>query len=148
MKKSLLRKVKQNKAFTLMEMLIVVTLIVILLGVSVIGIADWSKKIKMTELDNYAKSIYLEAQNQLAAMKAEGSLPTLYNEFANEEDGTYYDEYKNRNLTIQPADYNLELFGDFYKGIYYFTDAERPANCKGDMTRYKGLGKMDPEDVE
>ena len=31
---------------------------------------------------------------------------------------------------------------------YYFTDAELPANCKGDITRYKGLGKMDPEDVE
>ena len=31
---------------------------------------------------------------------------------------------------------------------YYFTDAELPVNCKGEITRYKGLGKMDPEDVE
>lgn len=124
MKSRMCKKLKQNKAFTLMEMMVVLTLVVTLLAISVVGISDWSKKLKMAELDNYAKSVYLEAQNQLAAMKAEGSLPTLYNEFVDDEDGIYYAEYKGRNLTVQPADYNLELFGDFYKGIYYFTDAD------------------------
>ena len=41
--------------------------------------------------------------------------------------------------------YKVEHAG---KTKYYFTDAELPANCKGEITRHKGLGEMQPEDVE
>lgn len=41
--------------------------------------------------------------------------------------------------------YKVEHAG---KTNYYFTDAELPANCKGEITRHKGLGEMQPEDVE
>ena len=121
MRRNLFGKLKQNKAFTLMEMMITVTLIVVLLGVSVLAISDWAKKMKMTELDNHAKSIYLEAQNQLATMEAEGSLPKLYNDFA-QTGGAYHETYKDRKLTETPADYNMAAYGDFYEGIYYFSN--------------------------
>ena len=123
MRQRLLKKLKQNKAFTLIEMMIVVVIIITLLTISVLAITDWQKTIKMAELDAYAKSVYLEAQNQMAAMEAEGSLPRLHYNFA-DEDGDYYSEYKHRKLSTTPADYNLEVFGDFYKGIYYFTNAD------------------------
>lgn len=41
--------------------------------------------------------------------------------------------------------YKVEYAG---KTNYYFTDAELPKNVKGDITRNKGLGEMDPKDVE
>ena len=41
--------------------------------------------------------------------------------------------------------YKVEHAG---KTNYYFTEAELPANCKGEITRHKGLGEMQPEDVE
>jgi DNA gyrase/topoisomerase IV subunit B len=31
---------------------------------------------------------------------------------------------------------------------YYFNDGELPKDVKGEITRYKGLGEMKPEDVE
>jgi DNA gyrase subunit B len=34
------------------------------------------------------------------------------------------------------------------KSNYYFSDSELPKNAKGEITRYKGLGEMKPEDVE
>lgn len=41
--------------------------------------------------------------------------------------------------------YKVEYAG---KTNYYFTENELPANCKGEITRHKGLGEMQPEDVE
>lgn len=41
--------------------------------------------------------------------------------------------------------YKVEHAG---KTNYYFTENELPANCKGEITRHKGLGEMQPEDVE
>ena len=124
MSKKILQKVKQNKAFTLIEMLIVVTMMIALVGISILGISDWSKTTKMTKLDNYAKSVYLEAQNQLAAMEAEGALLGLSYDLANETHGKYYAKYNTRQLTDPPADYSLTAFGDFYEGMYYFTNED------------------------
>lgn len=41
--------------------------------------------------------------------------------------------------------YKVEYAG---KTSYYFTENELPVNCKGEITRHKGLGEMQPEDVE
>lgn len=41
--------------------------------------------------------------------------------------------------------YKVEYAG---KTNYYFTENELPTNCKGEITRHKGLGEMQPEDVE
>lgn len=67
-------KLKDNKAFTLLEMLMVVAMIAILSGVAIFGISQISTSLKMMELDNYAKAIYMEAQNQLTAREVEGGL--------------------------------------------------------------------------
>lgn len=120
MREKLLRKLKQNKAFTLMEMMITVAIVVILLGISIVAINDWTQKLKMTELDSYAKTVYLEAQNQLASLETEGSLAKLYNDLSI-EGGAYYDEYNGRKLVVAPTDYDETLYGSYYTRMYYFT---------------------------
>ena len=54
MREKLFGKIKQNKAFTLIETLIVVGIMVILLGISMLGLYDMTVTMKMTELDKIA----------------------------------------------------------------------------------------------
>lgn len=74
MKTELSNKIKQNKAFTLMETLLVVGMVVILSGVSIFGVSKVMESLGGMELDSYAKTVFMEAQNQLTAMKVEGTL--------------------------------------------------------------------------
>ena len=111
--KDIKRKVKQNKAFTLMEMLVVVAVMVVLLGISTLAVNSWHKSLKMTELDNYAKSIYLEAQNQLAALETEGKLASFYNGLI-----TPGNEYESHKLTEAPSGYIGET--NAWENLYYF----------------------------
>ena len=80
MRKNLFQKLKNKKGYTLTEMIVVVGIIVILLGISIIGVAELSKNLKMAELDDYAKIIYLEAQEQLSIIEVEGGADAYYNE--------------------------------------------------------------------
>lgn len=120
MKEKFVNKLKQNRAFTLPEMLIAVSIMVVLLGISMVAFHDWVKSMEMTELDYYAESIYMEAQTQLASLETEGGLEDIYNNLTLPE-GTYYDEYHARQLTAMPADYDWTENGDGYKNLFYFT---------------------------
>jgi len=112
MREGALRKLKQNSAFTLMEMLVVVAITVVLMSISVLGISELATRLKMTELDNQAKTIYLEAQNQLSAIEVEGGLPRLYDEMMS--------GYSARFLTNQPPhDYDMELAQEDWKQLCY-----------------------------
>ena len=111
--KRLTTKLKQNKAFTLIEMLLAVSVLVILLGISVVTVNSWSKNLKITELDNYAKTIYLEAQNQLAALETEGKLASFYNGLI-----TPGNEYASHKLTEAPSGYIGEA--NTWENLYYF----------------------------
>lgn len=123
MRKKLFRKIKQNHAFTMMEMLITVAVMTVLLGISVVGISRLVSDLKMTELDNYAKTIYLETQNQMAAMEVEGSLSEFYKELVL-EDGSYYGAYKSHRLSQMPQDYDEVAYGNYHEGLYYFTSTD------------------------
>lgn len=106
-----------------MEMLIAVSLLVVLLSISIVSITSWTKSIKMAELDNYAKTIYLEAQNQLAALEVEGALSKL-NYDLSDENGAYYAQYQARKLTEKPADYDEDTYGSYYQNLYYFSSKD------------------------
>lgn len=72
--------------FTLLEMMAVVGIIVILLGVVIIGITSVSRTMKLKEYDDYAKTIFMAAQSNLASMRANGELEELQ---AESETGWY-----------------------------------------------------------
>ncbi len=106
-----MEKFRQTKAFTVTELLIVVAIIVILLAISMPFVADSSTDLKMTELDNYAKTIFLEAQNQLIEKKAEGGLTDFYTEMET--------VYSANRLDEAPQDFDVADNGDRWKSLYY-----------------------------
>lgn len=55
---------KGNSGFTLVETLAVVAVLVILLGLSAVGVAHYRDLLKITELDNAAREIYMAAENR------------------------------------------------------------------------------------
>lgn len=55
---------KNRRGFTLMETLLVITVLVILLAVSAVGVLTYLRQARITELDNAAREIYLAAQNR------------------------------------------------------------------------------------
>lgn len=54
----------QNSGFTMVEMLAVVAIIVILLGVTMVSVVRYRDLLKLTELDNAAREIYMAAENR------------------------------------------------------------------------------------
>ena len=89
MREKLFRKIKENKAFTMIETVIVVGIVVVLLGVSMVGISGLVNNLKMIELDDHVKVIFLEAQNQLGLIEVEGGL------------GAYHEEIQSRLRSFQ-----------------------------------------------
>lgn len=67
----------KNKGFTLVEMLAVVSIVVILLAVSAVGVAYYMRWLQITELDNAAREIYMAAENRALLLHNEGRLKGL-----------------------------------------------------------------------
>lgn len=66
---------KQNqKGFTIHEMLLVVAISIVLLAVSVVGILTYMRYLRLTELDNSAKEIFLAAQNRAVLLRSSQQL--------------------------------------------------------------------------
>lgn len=66
------RIIKNSKGFTLLETLLVVAIIVVLLGISIMGVVAIQKELRQRELDSKAEVIYMAAQNRLMELKASG----------------------------------------------------------------------------
>ena len=141
MKGRALKKIKQNSAFTMLEMLIVVAVMVVLLGISAMGISHLTSELKRAELDQYAKTIFLEAQNQLAAMEVEGQVSSFYQELV-DENGNYYGAYKGRKITEKPADYDENTYGTYQKGLYYFMSSDSLISTFMPMDSVSGANGM------
>lgn len=57
-------KINNKHGFTLVEIIIVIAILICFLSISIVGIAYYAKRLKITELDNTAKEIYMAAQNR------------------------------------------------------------------------------------
>ena len=68
------RTINDRNGFTLAELLLVVGIIVILTGISFIAATYYSRILKLNEMDNTAKQIFIAAQNHLTSVEATGEL--------------------------------------------------------------------------
>jgi len=119
-------KKQLNSGFTLVETLAVVAIVVILLGLSTVGVVYYMKYLKITELDNAARDIYMAAENRAVLLRSgsqldpilEGGNPINVAAGESENDAKLYYVTKekvqlNDLLTTGAIDPAL-LDGDFY----------------------------------
>ena len=113
LKQRLKQKLKQKKAMTLMELMVVLAAVIVLLSISMPMIANWERELNMAELDNAAKTIFLEAQPQLAVKKAAGGLDKMKRELPSD-----------RFLTQKPADFSGNEADVSWQGLCYITKSD------------------------
>lgn len=65
------------RGFTLMETLVTVLIIICLLAVSMVAVVTYRDYLKISELDNAAREIYMAAQNRAVLLDGRGSLERL-----------------------------------------------------------------------
>lgn len=65
-----MKVIKNRQGFTIPELLITVAIMICLSAVSIVGIVTYMKHLKITELDNAAKEIYLAAQNRAIVLNS------------------------------------------------------------------------------
>lgn len=61
---------KQNSGFSVIEMMAAVAILVILMGVGMVGVARYRDVLKLTELDNGAREIFLAAENRAVLLSS------------------------------------------------------------------------------
>lgn len=77
MKRSAVRKRSDKRGFTLIEALAVIAVLVIAASLAAPNVLQTWRKLKLMELDDTAREIFLSAQNELTGMKASGRLVKL-----------------------------------------------------------------------
>lgn len=110
-------KNRSSRGFTIQELLAVVAILILSCAIAIPAIAAIQKNLKMTELDDTARQIYLVAQNRLTSMKASGSLTGFVDELA-----TDYPQRRLSEINLCPQDYDLA--GDDWKKLYVLTDRD------------------------
>lgn len=68
---------RRDGGFTLVEVMLTVAVLVVLMGLGMVGVARYQKSLKMVELDNAAREIYMAAQNRAVLLKNSGRLDSL-----------------------------------------------------------------------
>ena len=93
-----MRNKRSQKGHTLAEVLIVVAIIAVLVGIAAVSVFAYLRSLTKLEYDNYAKEIFVAAQNHLSMSESQGYLGRT--DFGDEEpqiagisdtgDGVYY----------------------------------------------------------
>lgn len=126
-------KKNRQKGFTLPEMLLVILISVILLMISIVGIINYMQYLRLTELDNAAKEIFMSAQNRATLLNGGKRLEkyVIQTNGGNRLDNVdvspgsdettqitaYYIHYDNSNIQELLPKQSVELSlwnGDFY----------------------------------
>ena len=68
---------KRNSGFTMIEMLCALAIISLLLLFAIPSISGFQAKLKMRQLDDISRQIFLSTQNRLTTMSVVGSLVRL-----------------------------------------------------------------------
>ena len=102
---------KRNSGFTMIEMLCALAIISLLLLFAIPSISGFQAKLKMRQLDDISRQIFLSTQNRLTTMSAVGSLDSLNNELLS--------SYSTNKLAFPPSDHPAG--DDTWNKLYFVT---------------------------
>ncbi len=88
-----MKKYRNNRGFTLGEMLITVAITVILVAVSIINVVPYMWNLRLKDADQAAHEIYLAAQYHLNAVASTGALSTYTGNDLGQKDDLYQGSY-------------------------------------------------------
>ena len=88
-----MKRYRNNRGFTLGEMLITVAITVILVAVSIINVVPYMWNLRLKDADQAAHEIYLAAQYHLNAAASTGALSTYTRDDLGQEDELYKKSY-------------------------------------------------------
>lgn len=94
---------KRNSGFTLVEMLLTTAILVILLGLSMVAVVRWRDPLKITELDNAAREIYMAAENRSVLLQGSGAAAARLSSSGSKLPFFYVDD-EGKPVTVTPDD--------------------------------------------
>lgn len=82
-------RARRSKGFTLAELMLTTAIIIILAALGFIALINYQKDLKLTEMDNAAREIFVAAQNHLTASEKSGEWEEFYTETLSSESDSY-----------------------------------------------------------
>ena len=106
---------KNNKGFTLVEMIVVLAILVILLSTSVMGLLAWQDWADFNRENEYAQSLFIAAQNQLCVYPA----LNLVSNIGNDDEATHTSF---SDITIKSRELEFPLVAPSIVGSCQYSD--------------------------
>lgn len=110
-------KLSEKKGFTLIEMIVSISILVIITGIASVGVYGYMLSAYMNRVNETSKTVFLAAQNYLTEQKQLGNLST-FNQMAEKYGGELSkDQIKNILLTNDP-DFDFTSYEEKYSADY------------------------------
>ena len=123
----LLRKMKGHRGFTFVEMIVVIAILAIITAVAVPSVASYTTSIKLMELDDSARAIYMAVQNRFTTMKEAGKDLTFgYENDYVKPPKAYIDALTEAEKEANP---DAVISYDNYKNFYVITEKSTARKC-------------------
>jgi len=121
-KRNYLNSISSNKGFTLVELIVVMTILAIMLSFGGFAIIKWQDWATFNQENEYAQTLFVAAQNQLAEYSANGRLEVMQEELGKAEEGAgevkfLYGKNNNSGIVLDLTKLTNEE-GDKYDNIF------------------------------
>lgn len=140
MRGQLHQKLNNENGFTLAETLVALAISIILLAITMVGILQYYKNMKLTEMDTTAKEIFIAAQNHLTQADASGELKRYREDALDTTETSVNEDALGTLIPSQPSDVPDGIAWpstnkDFYY-IKYNVNDSTVGNLEGSILQY------------
>lgn len=133
MRGKLQRKLNNKSGFTLAETLVALAISIILLAITMVGILQYYKNMKLTEMDMTAKEIFIAAQNHLTAADASGELKRYREKALDDSETEVKKEALGALITEEPKDVPEGIVWPSSNEDYYYIEYNIPSGTTGNL---------------